>query len=123
MRLSTAVLAIGGILGAMPIVYSQIHGDHCPMLGPVPACYVVMSAYVLLLGAVFLPKPWRAYVFVPAWLVVFAIAALAVGFELFIPHTCPVSRFGIPTCFVSLVIALLLAFAYAMEKKFDREFE
>lgn len=104
----------------MPIVSRQIQGTPCPSLGPVPACYVVLAAYVFLLVSALLVQPWRAYVFVPAWLLVFVIAALATGFELFMPNTCPTSMIAVPSCFLSLAMAFLLAIAYRTERHFDK---
>ena len=123
MRLITALVASGGVIGVLPIVYEQIQNVPCPKIGSVPACYVVLVAYVLILAATFMGKHWRAYVFVPAWLVVFSIAALATGLELFIPNTCPTSKLGIPSCFLSLAMTLMLVTAYVVERKFDRDFK
>jgi len=121
MRLISAVIAGSGVLGVMPIAYNQLQGVACPKLGSVPACFVVLVAYVLIVAAAFLRQPWRGYVFIPAWLVVFAIAAIATGLELFTPNTCPAAKIGIPACFLSLAMALLLATAYVVERKADHD--
>jgi hypothetical protein len=115
-RFVVAGLALIGLLGVAPIAYQHATGiETCPMLGPVPACYVVLLGYSLVAVSVFLRIGVRTPLFIAGWIPVFGLAMLASGLEMLGNDVCPRGAYDIPTCFYSLALTtgLIAAFLFA----------
>ena len=109
-------LLLGLISGFGTFAGLQLSGSHlqtgetCPVLGPVPACYLVAVAYALILmSAVLIRKPYALRLFLPGWVIVFGLAASGVALELSVGDTCPAGPRNIPQCFFSLSMAMACA--------------
>jgi hypothetical protein len=105
-RLLIAVLASISALAA-----GQLSADHwatgaaCPMLGPIPACYLVLGAYLVVFVSTLMSGRLRQTVFLVSWLPVFLLALAASAFDLVAGPVCPRALGGVPQCFVSLALA------------------
>jgi hypothetical protein len=82
--------------------------DTCPMLGPVPACYLVGFGYVAMALAVLLSPRQFTVLFFVGWTPVFLLALSGSTMEIMGHNTCPSSPSGIPLCYFSLTVAVLL---------------
>jgi len=111
-RLLIAGLAVAGIAGVLPIVTEHVRGNVCPQTGPVPACYVVLSAYGLVAISSLLNARPRTVSFAIGWVLLFGFAVVGSTLELLGNDACPQTGNGIPTCFISLSMALALAGAF-----------
>jgi len=110
-------LAAIGLLGVAPIVCRHAMGvETCPMLGPVPACYVVLLGYMLTGASVFVGVRFRTTVFVAGWIPVFSLALMASGLEVLGNEVCPRGTSNIPTCFYSLALTISLISAFFVER-------
>lgn len=110
LRIFAGGLALYGAYAAFGI--SQVHlasVKPCPVIGPLPACYVVLAGYIAMLLAVIRPTKW---LFLTGWLPVFLLAASGVTGEIVsdVP-VCPQTDGGIPKCYFSFGISLILGFA------------
>ena len=112
-----AGLGLIGLLGVTPIAYRHAIGiETCPMLGPVPACYVVLLGYSLAAVSVFLRIGVRTPLFIAGWIPVFGLAVMASGLELLGNDVCPRGAYNIPTCFYSLALTTSLIAAFLFER-------
>jgi len=105
-RFLIAALALIGVIVSVQLVGAQLAtGDACPRLGPVPACYLVLGAYLLIFASNMLTGWTRTALFLLAWLPVFALALVASAFDLLAGPVCPRALGAVPQCFVSLALA------------------
>ncbi len=107
LQLLAGTLALYGAYAAFGI--SQVHlagVEPCPTIGPVPACYIVFAGYVAMLSAMIRSTKW---LFLIGWLPVFLLAASGVMAEIIsdVP-VCPQTDGGIPKCYFSFGISLIL---------------
>lgn len=103
-----------GLYGALSVSYSTLTGTSpCPNVVGVPACFVVLAGYALMLAASLL-KPAHRFksVFLLGWLPVFLLAATGTIFELSNGNTCPKSDSGLALCYVSLSFSVAVALLY-----------
>jgi hypothetical protein len=108
-----------GLLGAARLSYVTITGGvPCPSIMGIPACYVVFLAYASMLFA-FLQKkrPWSRPVFVSGLAVATGFALPASLLEVFREGTCPSSASGIPLCYLSLALCLLIGATWLTSRK------
>ncbi len=109
LRVIVAGLALFGLVGVLPVSLAEItSGDACPHLGVLPVCHLVSLAYSVILLTVLHRRLWRPWLFLLAWLPIFALAATGSGLELMGHETCPKTEAGIPKCFFSLALAVAL---------------
>lgn len=105
-----AMLTLAALLGVWAGgVLSLAHlktGEVCPMLGPVPACFVVLAGYTLIFAAAWAPRAAAPFVFAAGFAPVFGLAATGVALELAHGDICP-KAVGIPQCFLSFALAAL----------------
>lgn len=112
-----AGLGLIGLLGVTPIAYRHAIGiETCPMLGPVPACYVVLLGYSLAAVSVFLRIGVRTPLFIAGWIPVFGLAVMASGLEVLGNDVCPRGAYNIPTCYYSLALTTSLLAAFLFER-------
>lgn len=107
--------------GIVPI--SLVHfrtGNGCPMIGPVPACYVVSAAYsaMALAGIIW----WRvaSWVFSLGAIPVILLAVVGTLTELSGIPTCPRSAGGMPLCYASLAVGLGLLVMFLLIRWIER---
>lgn len=123
-----AIFAIAAsvIYSLWPVILMQwSNGNGCPKLGPVPACYLVGVAYAAI-GSAALFAPYRlTWVFLAGWTPVFVLAATGSILELSGRTTCPASATGVPLCYYSLALAVVLipAFLFARHHSAPRHIE
>ncbi|MEH6545191.1 MAG: hypothetical protein V7701_02100 [Sneathiella sp.] len=109
-RIVIALVAITGLIGALPVSYSELGGGQgCPHLGPIPACHIVSMAYLAIFISVVFSATWHPFIIVTAWSVILILAAIGTGMELSGAGTCPKTASGIPKCYFSLGLAGLLS--------------
>jgi hypothetical protein len=102
-RLLILAPAFLGAFAAFNISYAQWTGTApCPSIGIIPACYVVLAGYgLILLSAVLLSR----IIFLIGWLPVLLLAAVGTISELlYTAPVCPRTEGGIPQCFLSLAL-------------------
>ena len=117
MRLLVVGLAAIGLYGVLPIAYREAAGiSACPALGPVPACYVVLLAYALIAASVLVGRSGRPVFFFAGWIPVFLLASVGSGLEVLGREACPRTDGNIPTCFLSLALAVGLIVAFRFTK-------
>ena len=113
-------LIILGLWGALRVSYTTITGTaRCPDFVSIPICYLVGIGYLSMLGAqIVSPGKLKAYLFYPAWILVFVIAALGTGLEVSTGNACPRSGSGVPLCYFSfaLCVAILLFYRFTFIK-------
>jgi len=108
-RLSILLVSVLALYRLFPVVADQLRGlDACPMLGPVPACYLVFIGYIAIGVSVVLEPLRSLWIFLSGWLPVFLFALTGTSLELLGQPTCPRSDSDIPLCFFSLAIASAL---------------
>ncbi len=105
-RVLLSVLALPGLLGGLFLSIEQLTaGDICPMLGPVPACYIVFAGYALILAAAWTPRSVAWRLFLAGFAPVGGLAAAGTGLEIIQGDVCPQNEGGIPQCYLSLAFA------------------
>ncbi len=106
--------------GIIPISIAQWQtGAGCPMLGPLPACYLVTLCYGAMgLAALWWAKPLSGLFFAGATPVIL-LALVGTALELSGRPTCPRSASGVPLCYMSLGVGvmMLLVFLYVLKRE------
>ena len=121
-HLANAILFIViclGLLGATRLSYVTVTGGvACPGVMGFPACYIIFLAYASMLLA-FLQKKrsWSRSVFATGLAVATGFALSASLIEVFREGTCPSSANGIPLCYLSLALCLLIGATWATSIK------
>lgn len=91
---------------SLSIIHVQ-SGETCPLIATVPACLIVLLGYVLILMSVGARKLRLLFWFGAGPVLVLAL--LGVGLEtLRGGGVCPAGPLGIPQCFISLGIILVI---------------
>jgi len=76
-RVCILVVSVLALYRLFPVVADQLKGlETCPMLGPVPACYLVFVGYIAIGVSVVLEPLRSGWVFLSGWLPVFLFALL-----------------------------------------------
>ena len=106
-RILITLIAGLGVYGGTQLSLSHLQtGETCPMFGPLPACYLVLAGYLLVVIAAWVPARLRPIAFWTGWLPVFGLALAGSVYELIQGDVCPRTPGGIPQCFFSLAITL-----------------
>lgn len=106
-------IAAIGVITVAKISYNQFTGQsQCPQLGFLPACYVVLACYTMILISAVLRTAMASWIFWIGWLGVFAMAISGTALEIAGREVCPRTGGGTPTCYYSLAIAILLALLF-----------
>jgi len=115
LRLGIVGVASWVLAGLVPLILDELNGiNACPMLGPLPACYLVGFGYVAMaVAAIYSPRTLTV-LFLLGWTPVFLLALSGSTMEILGHNTCPTSPAGTPLCYYSLTVAsvLLLAFLF-----------
>ncbi len=121
-RVVVAGFCVIGLFGIVPITYQHAMGTvSCPMLGIVPACYVVTLAYTLTGVSMLVGVRLRSALFVAGWMPVFGLALLGSSMQALGNDTCPRSVGNIPGCYLSLTLTISLILAFLVERIYRLE--
>ncbi len=105
-----SLLALVGLTGVAGIAWQHLTGQaSCPMLGPLPACYVILVGYVLIVVSPFLGGPLALRVFLIGLAPVLGLALAGILGELTHRLRCPHTGSGIPKCYLSAALSIALA--------------
>ena len=109
LRTAIFLLAGIGVLGVGRISVIHWTGEaFCPMISSLPACYVILIAYSLIVLSMY-PRLQKALlVFLIGWVPVTVLALTGVLGELTGMLQCPHLENGIPQCFISAAFALTI---------------
>lgn len=109
LRVLLAGFALIGVYSAGRLSISHFHtGEACPALGPVPACYLVLFAYGAVFVCAFLARGFARRVFLIGWVPIFGLAFVGALLHTFVEETCPIDGSGVPQCYYSLGLSILL---------------
>jgi len=108
-RTAIVLLASIGVLGVGRISIIHWTGEtSCPMIGSLPACYIILIGYSLILLSMY-PRLQKASVlFLIGWVPVVMLALTGVMGELTDVLQCPHLKNGTPQCFLSAALALTI---------------
>ncbi len=95
------------------------HWDICPTLLGIPACYIILWAFTVLLG-IHLLKVHKYYFYIIAFFPI-SIALYGTFFQFFGWIECPKTDWGIPMCFISLGLFSSITFLKYMTTKTGNE--
>ncbi len=120
-RIALIAIVLFGLWGAGRLSYDQYQsGEACPVLGDmVPACYIAFGGYVLIaLGvaiSILMPGAAGSYFFWGGTFIAGGLAALATVLELVKGGVCPVGPYGIPMCYISLALSIVIAVLFMLQ--------
>ena len=108
-RTAIVLLAGIGVLGVGRISVFHWTGEaSCPMISSLPACYIILIAYILIVLSMY-PRLQKAlFVFLIGWVPVTSLALSGVVGELTGTLQCPHLENGIPQCFISAAFASII---------------
>jgi len=113
LRLGIVGVASWVLTGLAPLILDELSGIiACPMLGPIPACYLVGIGYFAMAVAVIFSPRRLMVLFLVGWAPVFLLALTGSTLEILGRPTCPASPSGTPLCYFSLAVASLLLPAF-----------
>ena len=116
-RVVVAGFCVIGLFGIVPITYQHATGTvSCPMLGIVPACYVVTLAYSLAGASMLVVVGLRSTLFLAGWIPIFGLALLGSSMQVLGNEACPRSIGNIPGCYLSLTLTISLMLAFLVER-------
>ncbi len=113
-RITLIIMVLFGLWGGGRLSFDQYRtGKACPILGEtVPACYVAFAGYVLIALGVFLSLALGSstgrYAFWTGTAIAGGLAAFATVLELIKGDVCPVAFGGVPMCYISLAMSVLI---------------
>ena len=121
LRLGLFVFSLYVLSGIIPISIKQFQsGGACPLIGPIPACYIVSVAYTAMGVAAILWTKKLVWLFILGALPVIGLALSGTTLELFGHPTCPRSESGLPLCYLSLVVGLMMAIVFLIVLKIEK---
>ena len=108
-RTAIILLASIGVLGVGRISIIHWTGEaSCPMIGSLPACYIILIGYSLIVLSMY-PHVQKALVlFLIGWAPVMLLALTGVVGELTGVLQCPHLENGTPQCYISAALALTI---------------
>ena len=108
-RVTIVVLAALGGWGAGRVSLLHWSGEvGCPMIGRLPACYLILLGYSLIIVSMYPSVKKSLAVFLSGWVPVAGLALIGVSGELTGIMKCPQTESGIPMCYLSAVLSLVL---------------
>lgn len=108
-RALLALIAGAGAVASLLLSYQHSHtGETCPLLGALPACYLVFVGYALVTASALLKKPAASFAFWLGWGPIAGLALTGTVLDIIQGDVCPRTDGGIPQCFISLAIAATL---------------
>jgi hypothetical protein len=121
LRVSLAAFSIYVLSGIVPISITHMHtGDACPLIGPIPACYIVSICYAAMgIASLLWAKPLN-WLFFAGSAPVILLALAGTSMELMGRPTCPVSDAGTPLCFYSLAVGISMLTIFLVALKMEQ---
>jgi hypothetical protein len=121
LRIGLAAFSVFVLSGIIPISITHWHtGDACPVIGPIPACYVVSVCYAAMgIGSLLWTMPLKSVFFAGATPVIL-LALAGTSLELMGRSTCPISDAGTPLCFYSLAVGIAMLIVFLIALKMER---
>ena len=120
LRLGLTGVSLYVLSGIAPISLTHWHaGNACPLLGPIPACYIVTACYAAMgTAALFWNKPLSWLFFTGVAPVIF-MALVGTALEITGLPTCPRSDTGLPLCYLSLFLGVMMltVFLYTLKQE------
>jgi len=115
LKFTIIILSSIGLWGVGGISLMHWHGEaSCPMLGNMPACYLILVAYGLIFGSMLLSINKKSLViFLIGWLPVILLGLAGVIGEITSTLACPTSEIGIPKCYFSTGLAMMIGLLYS----------
>lgn len=111
--IAISMLAALGLLGAGQISFSHWVGDStCPTIGLFPACYIILIGYGFIFLSIHTNFKNKSVIFLVGWIPVILLALVGVLGELTSTLHCPQSERGIPKCYFSATLSLMIGFLY-----------
>jgi len=105
LRIGIIILATIGFAGVTNISYAHWIGESsCPMIGIIPACYIIFIAYGMVIVSMFLKKNAKK-IFLIFWLPIILLAVVGSIGELTNLAQCPHTQEGIPKCYFSALFS------------------
>lgn len=120
LRLCLVAFSAYVLSGIIPISIAHWQtGAACPMLGPLPACYLVTLCYAAMGLAALLWEKRLSGLFFAGAAPVILLALVGTGLEVSGRPACPRSASGMPLCYMSLGVgvAMLLVFLYILKRE------
>ena len=121
LRLIVVAVSLYVLSGIFPISFTHWRaGNACPHLGLVPACYLVMVCYAAMgIAALFWNKQLSWLFFSGAVPVIF-MAMIGTVLEITGLPTCPRSDTGLPLCYMSLLVGVMMLVVFLYVLKLER---
>lgn len=118
-RVALIALIVIGLWSSARLSYRQHQsGEACPILGPVPACYIALAGYVMMSIAVAVTitrMDWNlSWVFWLGLATAGGLALLGSAMELVKGDVCPKAYGWLPMCYVSLAFSAVIGILYAV---------
>lgn len=105
LHIGIIILAAIGFAGVANISYMHLTGESlCPILGVIPACYVIFVAYGMVIISMFLKENAKKVFFI-FWLPIILLALLGSIGELTNLAQCPHTQEGTPKCYFSALFS------------------
>ncbi|MDW7668407.1 MAG: hypothetical protein SCJ93_06245, partial [Bacillota bacterium] len=117
-KINTFFALLGIAFSAFLIVRNLIQPGYCPDFFGIPACYLVLLAFLLVFLSTRMQKG-AAIIFIPGGIIGFGLGIFFSVKELFNVGTCP-RIFNIALCYVSLIvfaIMIILFLLYSRKKQ------
>lgn len=110
-----------GLYGGLSVSYLTItEVARCPSVFSIPACFIVAIGYFLMFFAAVAHKQSNIkWAFILGWLPVFLLALVGSILEVSNGNTCPQSNMGIPLCYISLGLVVMVAMLYWLLNKIE----
>ncbi len=119
-RIALTLLALPGLVGGGLLSSAAMTSPGtCPSIGPIPACFLVLAGYAVILASVWAPPKPSGLLFIAVFMPVLALAATGVVLELTQGDVCPKAS-GVPQCFYSLALAFLSLIAFLVLRRRTR---
>ena len=112
-RLTILLLGGVGFFGVGSISLAHWSGESsCPTIGSLPACYLILVGYGLILVSLFVKPKVSFFTFLIGWIPVISLALIGVVGDLTSTVSCPSSEIGIPKCYFSAALSLAIGLLY-----------
>ena len=100
---------IGLIFSVYLVGMDLIHSDFCPKILGIPACYLVLLAFILVIISNFFKIFLNNLIFYLGWLIGFILALWFSFNQIVRIDNCPLF-FEIPMCYLSLILFVIILF-------------
>jgi len=112
-RISIIALGALGFWGVGRISFTHWAGEMpCPTIGLIPACYIIFVGYGLILLSMYPNLKKSLVVFLIGWVPVITLAIVGMIGEITSTLHCPLSEIGIPKCYFSAALSLVIGLLF-----------